>query len=160
VKNWLDERGQQETRTITVAPHDKSKPREFFARLDIENLVKGLPKLPDRIRALSPFDPVTRDRKRLTWLFGFDYTIEIYVPPEKRKYGYYIFPLLERDKLIGRIDMKAERSENRISASKLWLEPKVKWSATREEKLMAELSRQARLCTVKEIDWDASRIVS
>ncbi|MEM9330266.1 MAG: crosslink repair DNA glycosylase YcaQ family protein [Pseudomonadota bacterium] len=160
VKEWVDMKGRQETRTILVHPFDKSKPREMLARLDIETVLGKLPKLPERIRALSPFDPVIRDRKRLSWLFGFDYTIEIYVPPEKRKYGYYIFPLLEREKLIGRIDMKAERAENKLSATKLWLEPKLKWSSTRDEKLLAELSRQARLCNVKEIDWDTSRIVS
>ncbi|MEM7214615.1 MAG: crosslink repair DNA glycosylase YcaQ family protein [Pseudomonadota bacterium] len=160
VKDWLAERGRQEAMTITVTPHDNSKPREFFARLDIEQLIGNLPKVPDRLRALSPFDPVIRDRKRLSWLFGFDYTIEIYVPPEKRKYGYYVFPLLERDKLIGRVDMKAERNKNRIAVSRLWLEKRIKWSATRNDKLVAELTRQARLCGVKEIDWDTSRIVS
>ena len=160
VKSWLDDHGDSATTQITVGCHDKSSVREFFARPDIKQAVAGLEKLPDRIRVLSPFDPVIRDRKRLSWLFGFDYTIEIYVPPEKRKYGYYIFPLLERDRLIGRIDMQAKRADDTLVATKLWLEPKVKWSATREAKLQAELTRQARLCNVKTIDWDQSRIVA
>jgi len=160
VKSWLDERGNQETKPVIVECCDGSKPKEFYARHDLEPVVADLLKLPDRIRMLSPFDPVIRDRKRLKWLFGFDYTIEIYVPPEKRKYGYYIFPLLERDKLIGRVDAQAKRKENTLHATKLWLEPGVKWSCTRDEKFRAELTRQSRLCRVKEVDWNASRIVS
>ncbi len=160
VRKWLETNGKQETTTITVEPADKSTPKEFIARLDIENIIAELSAPPDRIRLLSPFDPVIRDRKRLSWLFNFDYTIEIYVPPAKRKYGYYIFPLLEGDKLIGRIDCQAKRAEDTLIVTKLWLEPKVKWSKTRDEKLTAELTRQMRLCSVKNLDWDASRIVS
>ena len=160
VKAWLEERGLHEARPVTVEAHGRAKPREFIARPDISELIQELPKLPDRIRALSPFDPVIRDRKRLSWLFGFDYTIEIYVPPEKRRYGYYIFPLLERDKVIGRVDMQAKRAEDRLIVSNLWLERGVRWSATREQKLLAELTRQARLCNVGGIDWDTSKIVS
>lgn len=159
VKAWLEDQGKSQTTMVTVTAKDKSI-REFYARPDIVDIANSLAKVPDRIRALSPFDPVIRDRKRLSWLFGFDYTIEIYVPADKRKYGYYIFPLLERDRLIGRIDMQAKRSNDTLVATKLWLEPGVKWSATREDKLNAELSRQARLCEVKNIDWDAARIVT
>jgi len=154
VRDWLSTHGRQETKTIIVAPNDKSKPREFIARLDIENLIVNLPKIPSRIRALSPFDPVIRDRNRLSWLFGFDYTIEIYVPPEKRKYGYYVFPLLEKDKLIGRIDFQARRAENCLFVKQIWLEPKVRWSQAKQDKLHAELIRQARLCSVKDIIFD------
>lgn len=151
VNEWLSTHGRQETQAITVQPQDKSKSREFVARLDVENIIDRLPKIPSRMRALSPFDPVIRDRNRLSWLFGFDYTIEIYVPPEKRKYGYYVHPLLEKDKLIGRIDFQAQRNENRLFVKQIWLEPKVRWSQTKQDKLQAELLRQARLCSVKDI---------
>ena len=90
---------------------------------------------------------------------AYDYTIEIYVPAEKRKYGYYIFPLLERDRLIGRLDAQARRADDTIVGSRLWLERGVRWSNTRDDKLVGELVRQSRLCNVKEIDWDRGRIV-
>lgn len=154
VNQWLETHGLQETQKITVAPHDKSKPREFFARLDVENILNQMPKIPLRIRALSPFDPVIRDRKRLSWLFGFDYTIEIYVPPAKRQYGYYVFPLLEKDKLIGRIDCQARRADDCLYVTQIWLEDKIRWSQAKQDKLEAELMRQARLCGVKNITWD------
>lgn len=160
VRTWLDKQTQNDVARITVKPVGKGARKEFYARPDIAELVSELPKVPERMRALSPFDPVIRDRNRLQWLFGFDYKIEIYVPPEKRKYGYYVFPLLERDRLIGRVDMQAKRAENRLIVTKLWLEPKVRWSAAKEQRLASELQRQARLCGVSEIDWDQDRIAA
>lgn len=156
VNEWLSSHGRQETQKIMVQPCDKSKPREFIARLDVENLLNNLPNIPSRMRALSPFEPVIRDRNRLSWLFGFDYTIEIYVPPEKRKYGYYVFPLLEKDKLIGRIDCQARRGDDCLYVTQIWLEPKARWSKAKSDKLEAELVRQARLCGVKKLVWDGS----
>ena len=106
------------------------------------------PEPPGRIRVLSPFDPALRDRKRAERLFGFSYRIEVFVPAPKRKYGYYVFPLLEGGRLIGRIDMKAERDADALSVSGLWPEPGVRLSAGRMARLEAELERQRRLAGV------------
>ena len=100
-----------------------------------------MPEPPARLRVLSPFDPLIRDRNRTERLFGYFYRIEIFVPEPKRQYGYYVFPLLEGDRLVGRIDMKADRKAGKLDVKRLWWEPKVRASAGRLEKLEAELAR-------------------
>ena len=125
-------------------------PRKCLAR---EGTNWAAPEPPARIRALSPFDPMIRDRKRTKRLFGFDYTIEVFVPAAKRKYGYYVFPLMEGDRLIGRIDMKADRNEDCLRVSGLWLEPKIKFAKGRRERLEAELERQRRFAGVARVEY-------
>jgi len=73
------------------------------------------------------------------------------VPELKREYGYYVFPLLEGDRLIGRIDMKADRKVGTLDVKRLWLEPGVKPSAGRLERLEAELERVARFTGVEKV---------
>jgi len=74
---------------------------------------------------LSPFDPVVWDRARAQALFGFEYTIECYVPASKRRYGYYVLPILHRGRLVGRLDAKAHRGEGVFEVKALFLEPDV-----------------------------------
>jgi hypothetical protein len=98
--------------------------------------------LPPRLRILSPFDPVLRDRRRALRLFGFDYRIEVFVPAAKRRYGYYVFPMLEGDRLVGRIDMK--REDGALAVRQIWWEPGVRASSGRRQRLEAELDRVRR----------------
>nr|WP_304529335.1 crosslink repair DNA glycosylase YcaQ family protein [Dyella sp. C11] len=72
---------------------------------------------------LSPFDPVVWDRARAQALFDFEYTIECYVPAPKRRYGYYVLPILHRGRLVGRLDAKAHRREGVFEIKALFLEP-------------------------------------
>ncbi|WP_299729052.1 crosslink repair DNA glycosylase YcaQ family protein [uncultured Tateyamaria sp.] len=107
-----------------------------------------------RLRVLSPFDPALRDRKRAERLFGFDYRIEIFVPEPKRKYGYYVFPLLEGDRVVGRIDMKAFRAEDTLRVRAVWPERGVRWGKGRQRALEAELDRVLRLAGVEQLVYD------
>jgi len=66
-------------------------------------------RLPERMLIISPFDNMIIWRKRLKEIFGFDYTLECYLPPEKRTYGYFCLPVLYKDQFIGRVDVKADR---------------------------------------------------
>jgi uncharacterized protein YcaQ len=115
----------------------------------------GLPETPvpeiegaGRLRVLSPFDPALRDRKRARRLFDFDYTIEVFVPEAKRQYGYYVFPLLQGDRLVGRVDMKAFRDRDTLVVRALWPEPGVRWGKGRLAAFEAELDRIQRLAGV------------
>lgn len=74
---------------------------------------------------LSPFDSLIWDRKRTQRVFGFDYKIEVYVPAPKRKYGYYVYPLLFGDELVGRFDVKADRKIQQLRVEGAFAEPGV-----------------------------------
>ena len=108
---------------------------------------------PSRLRILSPFDPALRDRARTERLFGFHYRIEVFVPEALRKYGYYVFPILEGANIIGRIDMKAFRSRNLLQVRAVWMEPAFKPGPMRTAKLEAELHRMARFCGCDRVEY-------
>jgi uncharacterized protein YcaQ len=127
---------------VVVEAADGRGARKLLARGDIERELEALPTPPARVRVLSPFDPLLRDRKRLLALFGFDYRIEIFVPAAKRRFGYYVFPILDGERLIGRIDMKGAGGVLEVAA--LWLEPGRRLSRGRRQRLEAELDRIRR----------------
>ncbi|KPL06642.1 hypothetical protein AMJ86_07700 [bacterium SM23_57] len=72
---------------------------------------------------LSPFDNLIIQRNRTTRLFGFDYALECYVPPAKRKYGYYVLPILWGEQFVGRLDPKVDRRKKTLIIRHLILEP-------------------------------------
>ncbi len=76
-----------------------------------------------KVFLLSPFDNLIIQRDRTSRLFGFDYALECYLPKEKRKHGYYVLPVLWGDRLIGRLDPKADRKNRRMIIRNLRFEP-------------------------------------
>jgi uncharacterized protein YcaQ len=76
-----------------------------------------------RTTLLSPFDNLICDRARTRRLWAFDYTIEIYVPREKRRYGYYVMPILHGDRLVGRVDPLMDRTSGRLTIKAVHAEP-------------------------------------
>ena len=101
-----------------------------------------LPRKIDACRLLSPFDPVVWYRPRAARLFGFDYRIEIYVPRPKRRWGYYVLPVLMGDRLVSRVDLKADRSARRLLVLAAHIEPGAKPAAVADA-LATELKTMA-----------------
>ncbi|MWB76985.1 winged helix-turn-helix domain-containing protein [Pseudooceanicola sp. 216_PA32_1] len=127
--------------------------RVFYALPDIFDEAEELEPPPSRLRILSPFDPLIRDRNRTEMLFGYHYRIEIFVPESRRMYGYYVFPMLEGDKLIGRIDMKADQDRTVLKVTRVWMEEHTRMSKGRFARLESELIRMARFAGLERVEF-------
>jgi uncharacterized protein YcaQ len=109
-----------------------------------------VPRKVDARALLSPFDPVVWFRPRAERLFGFRYRIEIYVPAEKREYGYYVLPFLLGEGLVGRVDVKADRAGGRLLARGVFAEEGVDRERVGAE-LAVELERLADFLGLDEV---------
>lgn len=158
VARWVDANERRLTPVRIQTASGEWRPA--LAPDNIEDLLETAPAPTSRLRILSPFDPAVRDRNRLIRLFGFEYTIEIFVPAAKRRWGYYVYPILEGDRFVGRIEVKADRAAGQLQALRVWPEPGVAWSAKRNEKLQGELARLARFINVSSSPEDASVIAN
>jgi uncharacterized protein YcaQ len=118
-------------------------------------LAAAVPEPPGRIRILSPFDPALRDRARAERLFGFHYRIEVFVPEAQRRFGYYVFPVLEGARIIGRLDARARRDAGALHVRAFWPERSTAMGAGRLSRLEAELDRLARFAGLDRVTRDA-----
>jgi uncharacterized protein YcaQ len=105
-------------------------------------------KLPPAL-LLSPFDNLVWDRTFLERIFGFRHVIEVYKREHERVYGYYVLPLLKRDRLIGRADLKHERTEGELRVKAFHREPGVRGNV--DDTLDAALTRLARVLGVEKV---------
>ncbi|WP_194764806.1 winged helix-turn-helix domain-containing protein [Microbacterium sp. UFMG61] len=101
-----------------------------------------LPRRVDAAALLTPFDPIVWFRDRALRAFELDYRIEIYVPAEKRRYGYYSLPVLVGDRIVARVDLKADRATSTLQVQSAWWEPQAN-PAEDAERIAVELALAA-----------------
>lgn len=116
VKRLLDEAQASTTLTSFELPNGE----KVFAKPEL--LEQRAPSAPKNVKILSPFDNAVIQRDRTMAVFDFDYQIECYVPEAKRRFGYFSLPILYQDRLVGRMDCKAHRTEKRFEVKHLSLE--------------------------------------
>ena len=120
-----------ETETIAAAAAEALLDEHRFRIAGVRRVAQGWEAHPDavdgpipgRVRFLSPFDRLVQDRDRAEELFGFRYRLEMYVPEAKREYGYYVLPILQGDRLIGRIEPVFDRRRSVLAVQGLWAQP-------------------------------------
>jgi uncharacterized protein YcaQ len=96
----------------------------------------GMP--PPSVTFLAPLDPLAWDRRMLRELWGFDYLWEVYVPEAKRRWGYYVLPLLYGDRFVGRIEPRIDRKSKTLAIIGIWFEPD--FSPMEEPRFVAALA--------------------
>lgn len=143
VKRWLNTNPSQ-VRKIAVQTFDGEYVQRY-APANLEQLLLGVPEPKRTLKIINPFDPVVRDRTRLKELFGMDYRIEIYTPAAKRRYGYYVYPVLEADRMSARIDVSCNKKHGVLDVTAWWLEAGIKHSNAQICRLQSELKRLTKL---------------
>jgi uncharacterized protein len=116
LREELVERGE-----LVPVEVDGVRGKRFVLGEDVE-LLEAPPEPAPTVAFLSPFDALVWDRGLLGSLFGFDYVWELFVPPAKRRWGWYVLPLLFRDRLAGRIEPRLDRAEARVQVLDVWWE--------------------------------------
>ena len=104
-----------------------------------------------RCEFLAPLDPMLWDRKLIEALFGFSYSWEIYTPADKRKYGYYVLPVLYGEGFAGRIEAAADAKSGVLTVKNLWLEDGVRRTKKLEAAIARAVKRLARFNACQEI---------
>jgi uncharacterized protein YcaQ len=95
--------------------------KRFVIKHDVA-LLQAPPEPSSSVAFLPPFDPLVWDRGLLGSLFDFEYVWELFVPPAKRRWGWYVLPIVFRDRFVGRIEPRIERAEDRVHVLDVWWE--------------------------------------
>jgi uncharacterized protein YcaQ len=139
---------------VSIKHADGEKPA--FAWSDWNSRISAAPEVSTEMRLLSPFDPIIRDRARCKRLFGFDYRLEAFVPAAKRKYGYYVLPVLQSDKFVARVDPSLDREAGVLRIRRIWWEQGVRQPKARRKLLDVALNKYAEFAGARRVDVAAA----
>lgn len=119
-----------EVERVEIAGDDGVLPGKWYGLADIEERVREVnEQWEPRTTLLSPFDNLIIDRDRTLLLFDYFYRMEIYVPPAKRKLGYWAMPVLHGDRIVGSVDPRFDRTAGVLIVNKIVLQPNAPRSA-------------------------------
>ncbi|HWQ09555.1 MAG TPA: crosslink repair DNA glycosylase YcaQ family protein, partial [Holophaga sp.] len=137
---------------VEVEAADGSARQAAFALADWRDRLVAAPEAPEGTRLLCPFDPILRDRARCLRRFGFDYRFEAFTPAANRQYGYYVLPILEGGRLVGRLDPKVHRDRGVLEVRGLWWERGIRPTKARLKGLRKALEGLAAFTGARDIE--------
>ena len=108
-----------------------------------------------RMSLLSPFDNLICDRARTKRVFDFDYVSEIYVPQSKRKFGYYVLPILSGDRFIGRVDPRLDRSHEKLLINSVHAERGAPMDREASSRIAETIEQLAEFLGAREVEYAA-----
>ena len=128
--------------------------KRFVVAEDVR-LLEAPPVVPPSVAFLPPFDAVVWDRKLLASLFGFEYVWELFHPPEKRRWGWYVLPMLFGERFVGRIEPRIDHDADRVEVIGLWWENTFapKRAEGFVDALRDALRAYLRFARVERIEW-------
>jgi uncharacterized protein YcaQ len=149
LREELVERGE-----LVPVDVDAVSGKRYVVRDDVE-LLHGPPEPSPSVAFISPHDPFVWDRKLLGSLFDFEYVSELYVPQHKRRWGWYVLPIVFRDRFVGRIEPRINAAEGTVQVLSLWWEDGFE---RRQAEGFVEAMRDAlraylRFAKADRIDW-------
>lgn len=156
---WCASARSGRVREVVVEDAAGSQQGGYFALDSVLERLEAVPEPSGQMKVLNPFDPIVHDRgaHRTEQLFGYDFRMEIWVPPHKRRYGYYVLPILEGRRFTGRVDVRFERERGVLVAPGVWWERGVAATAARRRALRRELAALARFVGAKRVEGPGGR---
>ena len=134
------------------------KGKRFVVRDDVE-LLQAPPEPVPSVAFIAPYDPLVWDRRLLGSLFGFEYVWELYVPPAKRRWGWYVLPILFGDRLVGRIEPRIDATDRAVQVLAVWWEDGFEPARADGfvEAMCEALTAYLRFANADRIEWPAER---
>ena len=119
----------------------------------MQDVIAGRSDRKPRMEFLAPLDPLLWDKSMIAALWDFSYSWEIYTPADRRKYGYYVLPILRGEQFIGRIEAAADHKSRTLRVKNIWFEPGVSLTRKTRDALDRALRRFAKFndCTAVEV---------